>query len=162
MPSEFTNCEFSPLTPQDQEHLRLLAIFYYALAGLTAVFSMFPVIHLIVGILVVFGGLGGNEAVPALLFGGVFILVALLIIGCGLVLAACLAIAGRSLFRRERYTFCLVIAAVTCGFWPLGTALGVFTIIVLLREPVKAAFEAENADFDDGGREGASEAEFPA
>lgn len=152
--------EFSPLTPQDEEHLRLLSIFYYVLAGFTAVFSMFPVIHLVVGLLFMFAGLGGEEAFPAVLFGGFFALFALFFIACGLTLAACLAIAGRAIARCERYTFCFVVAAVVCGFWPLGTALGVFTIIVLLREPVKAAFEGENAEIEGGGHEDASEVEF--
>jgi hypothetical protein len=36
--------------------------------------------------------------------------------------------------------FCLVMGGVECLFMPFGTVLGVFTIIVLMREPVKQLF----------------------
>lgn len=49
-------------------------------------------------------------------------------------------LAGRALAQRRRYTFCLVIAGVACMFMPFGTVLGVFTIIVLLRDSVKELF----------------------
>ena len=56
-----------------------------------------------------------------------------------------LAIAGRSLAMRKRYMFALVVACVECIFMPFGTVLGVFTIIALSRESVKALFSAETA-----------------
>ena len=61
-------------------------------------------------------------------------------------MAICIFIAGRSLALRKRYSFALVIACIECLFVPFGTILGVFTIIVLSRESVKAFF-ADNADF---------------
>ncbi len=39
------------------------------------------------------------------------------------------------------YTYCLVVAALECLFMPFGTILGVFTIVVLMRHPLKALFE---------------------
>ena len=51
-----------------------------------------------------------------------------------------IALAGRSLARHRRYTFCLVVAAILCLFVPFGTLLGVFTIIVLVRSTVRARF----------------------
>ena len=38
---------------QDQEHLRLLSIFYYVCAGLTALFACIPIIHLVLGLMMV-------------------------------------------------------------------------------------------------------------
>jgi hypothetical protein len=38
--------------------------------------------------------------------------------------------------------FCLVMAGIQCIFMPFGTVLGVFTIIVLMRNSVKEAFTA--------------------
>jgi hypothetical protein len=52
-----------------------------------------------------------------------------------------MSVAGRSLAARKRYTFCIIVAAISCTFFPLGTALGVFTILVLSRPSVKALFE---------------------
>ena len=41
----------------DLQHLRLLSIFYYVLSGLAALCALFPVIHLVIGILVVAGAI---------------------------------------------------------------------------------------------------------
>jgi len=61
----------------------------------------------------------------------------------GAVFALVLAFAGRSLSRRKRYWFTFVVACIECVFIPLGTILGVFTIIVLSRESVKTLFSTE-------------------
>jgi hypothetical protein len=60
----------------------------------------------------------------------------------GWTLAVCMIIAGRFLAKRTHYMYCLVVAAISCIFFPFGTVLGVFTIIVLLRSSVKALFTA--------------------
>jgi hypothetical protein len=46
--------------------------------------------------------------------------------------------------RRER-TFCLVVAGFNCVNFPLGTPLGIFTIIVLVRESVVRLFASSPA-----------------
>ena len=51
-----------------------------------------------------------------------------------------MAIAGRFLATRKHYMFCLVMAAIECLFTPFGTVLGVFTIVVLMRDSVKQSF----------------------
>jgi hypothetical protein len=58
----------------------------------------------------------------------------------GWLFAALVALSGRSIQKRRRYTFCLIMAGVECLFMPVGTVLGVFTIIVLLRDSVKRQF----------------------
>ncbi len=40
---------------RDEEHLRLLSVFHYVVAGLAALFGCFPVIHLVIGILMLSG-----------------------------------------------------------------------------------------------------------
>jgi hypothetical protein len=57
------------------------------------------------------------------------------------VLAGCLIAAGRFLQLRRNYIFCMVAAGFACLQVPLGTVLGVFTIIVLQRPEVKRMFE---------------------
>ena len=42
--------------------------------------------------------------------------------------------------------YCIVIAAICCLSVPLGTILGIFTIIVLQRDTVKALFDSHTAD----------------
>jgi hypothetical protein len=45
----------------------------------------------------------------------------------------------------ERSWFAFVVSCVECLFFPFGTILGVFPIIVLSRESAKALFSAETA-----------------
>jgi hypothetical protein len=51
-------------------------------------------------------------------------------------------ISGFCLRARRCRTFSLVVAGVNCLHLPLGTVLGVFTIIVLSRESVREAYDA--------------------
>lgn len=63
----------------------------------------------------------------------------------GWTFAAFVVATGRFLARRKHYTFCLVMAGVECLFMPFGTVLGVFTIVVLTRESVRALFAPQPA-----------------
>src|SRR5690606_16298443 len=105
------------LTKQDEEHLRLLAIFHNVVAGLGLVFSLFPVIHLVMGILMVTGTFdsGSSTEGPPAAFGWLFIGMAAAFIVTGLAVSTCVFLAGRYLRRRERYTFCLIVAGVMCA-----------------------------------------------
>lgn len=47
---------------------------------------------------------------------------------------------GRWLARRTHYGFCYVISCLQCLQMPLGTLLGVFTLVVLNRPAVQAEF----------------------
>ncbi len=131
---------------QETEHLRLLSVFHYVVAGLAFLFSLFPVIHLILGITLVAGVFGdGQGEQPPEFVGWLFIGIALFAILMGLSFATGVLMAGRFLAQRRHYTFCLVVAALSCMFMPFGTVLGVFTIIVLVRDPVKRLFEGTAA-----------------
>jgi hypothetical protein len=132
-------------TREDTEHLRLLSIFHYVVAGLQALFACFPVFHLLVGAAMVTVGLSGEaeDAGPLAAVGAFFVAFAgaWMLVGFGLAVGT--VVAGRNLARRRRYTFCLVMAGVVAAACvPFGTLLGVFTIVVLLRPSVKQAFGA--------------------
>ena len=51
-------------------------------------------------------------------------------------------LSGVFLGRRKYRTFSLVVAVMNCIHIPLGTVLGVFTIIVLLRPSVREVYDA--------------------
>ena len=127
------------ISPQEEQHLQLLAIFHYIVGGPTAFLACFPLIHLTVGLAMVFGGFSSNQAPPAfvgwlfIILGGGFFLI-------GQSLAIRIITAGRFLAQRKRYLFVFVVACCECVFMPFGTVLGVFTIILLSQESVKAAF----------------------
>jgi hypothetical protein len=127
----------------DAEHLKLLAIFHFVVAPMQALVSSIPIIHFLVGAAIFTGGVFGKSAerAPMAVFGGLFMLVAAAVILFGWALAICEVVAGRSLMQRKRYRFCLVVAAAEAALcMPFGTVLGVFTIVVLVRPSVKAAF----------------------
>jgi len=129
---------------QDAEHLKLLSIFHYVVAGLAALFSLFPVFHLVIGLAMVSGTLEGTDTdPPAQMVGWFFVLFAATFILCGLAFAVAVFVAGRALANRTRYMYCLVMAGIECIFMPFGTVLGVFTILVLMRDSVKRLFGVE-------------------
>jgi hypothetical protein len=124
---------------QDEQHLKLLSIFHYIVGGIIALFSLFPIFHLVFGIVMIVSPdtfESGGEGPPAFI-GWLFALIGGTIILVGFVLATCVILAGRFLSLRRHYTYCFVIACIQCLFIPFGTVLGVFTIIVLTRESVK-------------------------
>jgi hypothetical protein len=132
---------------QDEQHLRLLSIFHYVVGGMAGLFACFPVMHLVAGIVVIIMAANpqaDNDAPPAII-GWIFVCVATAIMLTGWVLAVCILLAGRFLAKRTHYLYCLIMAGVECLFMPLGTVLGVFTIIVLDRDSVKQVFTAKTS-----------------
>ena len=129
---------------QDKEHLRLLAIFHYIVAGLAAFFSFFPLLYTTIGTIFIFAARHGTpkpaEDLPPEFLGWIFVGLGSFLFLLGITMAICILIAGRCLSRFKCYSFTLVMACVECLFVPFGTILGVFTIVVLSRESVKALF----------------------
>ncbi len=137
---------------QDLEHLRLLSIFHYVVAGLTALFACIPILHLTFGLVMLFapGVLENHQhhgppIDPAFLrlLGAFVTFMAASFILLGWSLAVCTLLAGRFLRQHRHYMFCLVIAALLCMITPFGTILGVFTIVVLVRQSVKLLFTTQ-------------------
>ena len=132
---------------QDEEHLRLLSIFHYVLAGLAVLSGCIPIVHLVTGLVfLVFGASSGQQGFPAALFGAFFMFIGGFIMCLEWVHAALLFVAGRSLAQRRRRLFCIVVACVNCLFVPMGTILGVFSLIVLVRPSVRTLFEAQRVE----------------
>jgi hypothetical protein len=126
---------------QDEEHLRLLSIFHYVVAALSFLIACIPLIHFGVGALMATGRM--DDAEPAMAaVGCLFMAFSAALILAGWAYAVLLVVAGRSLVEHRRYMLCMVMAAISCAFAPVGTVLGVFTLIVLVRPSVKALFTA--------------------
>ena len=77
---------------------------------------------------------------PPAAFGWIFVGFAAFMIAIFWCLAIASILAGRRLAAHRSYTFCLVVASIECLFAPVGTVLGVFTIVVLMRPTVKELF----------------------
>jgi len=127
---------------QDLEHLRLLSIFHYIVAVITALLSSFPLIHVTIGLMMALSpeSFSGDGVPPPAFIGWLFALFGGAFVLCGWALAIAMVFAGRYLKQHRKHTFCLVVAALSCIAIPFGTALGVFTIIVLIRPSVKQLF----------------------
>jgi hypothetical protein len=130
---------------QDSEHLQLLAIFHYVIAGLAALLSFFPLFYSIIGGFLLYAAQHpgpSNQQPPPVFLGWIFIALGAVFSIAGIAMAICVLIAGRCLSRCKGYSFALVMACIECLFVPFGTILGVFTIVALSRESVKALFSA--------------------
>ena len=123
---------------EDLKQLELLATFHYVLGGVVALISCIPLIHITIGLCIFIGALIAGSPLALLvlpfILGGTFLVV------LGWSLATCLFLAGRHLNRRTCYRFCFVVACAECISVPFGTILGIFTIIALSKDSVKAAF----------------------
>ena len=135
------------LTAADTDHLRLLTVFHYVMAGVTSLFGLIPVIHLSVGLGLLFGGgelssaASADPAFPLALFAAAFTVIPGVIIVLMQSMAAALVVAGRRLQARRSWMFCAVVAGLaTMVMPPVGTVLGVMTLLVLVRPQVRAAF----------------------
>jgi hypothetical protein len=136
----------NPSNPsQDAEHLRLLSLFHTILSVITALFASVFILHIVIGVLALRdpAALGPTaDGPPPAVFGWMFVVIGSGVVLVGWTLAVSMFLAGRWLKRRERYTFCLVVAAASCLMMPFGTVLGIFTLIELQRPSVKAMFQA--------------------
>jgi hypothetical protein len=131
----------------DAENLRLLEIVYYIAGGVTALFSCFFLLHftmfLVLGLNPQFFNNGANHAAnppPAGLFLGVAAFIGVLILA-GWTFGGLQIYAGRCLRKRRHRTFILIIAGLETCFIPWGTAIGVWTILLLQRPGVRALFQ---------------------
>lgn len=130
------------------EHLKLLSIFHYVVGGIGIVFSMFPLMHISIGLSLILSTQESlplespplESTLPPPTFGWIFLIWGLVILVFGLTLSICLIASGRFLAKRKRYWFSFIFACIECLFTPFGTVLGIFTIIILSRESVKALY----------------------
>ena len=75
--------------------------------------------------------------------GAIFVGMGLVVLVVGFIYALTTLVAGRGLAKRKWRGFSMFIAGVHCLHMPIGTVLGVFTLIVLLRPSVKSLYEAQ-------------------
>ena len=135
------------LPQNDQDHLRMLAIFQYIYAGFTGLGALFTLLYAGMGTFIVFGGLddvnqGGGA--PPQAVGWMFM--GLGVVGTALILliTALTIVVAMSLQNGKRRTLIFVVSIIQCLNVPIGTVLGVFTILALNRPAIKAFFDSRN------------------
>ncbi|MDQ8200903.1 hypothetical protein QEH56_22240 [Pelagicoccus enzymogenes] len=135
----------------DQDQLRLLGIFHLVLAGLSLIGLLFMLAHYLIMNTVMsnpemWTKADTNNNLPPpeeffalfkwfyLFFGG-----AIVAGGVGNLLS------GIFIKKRKNRTFSLVVGALNVLQFPFGTALGIFTFILLLRDSVRELYETRGA-----------------
>jgi hypothetical protein len=135
----------------DIQQLKVLSIVYYVFAGLLTLVSCCPSIYIGIGIAMASGAMDQPGHVNPPREMGIFVAVfGLAFMAIPLMLAVAMAIAGFKLSRYRSYVYCLVCAAIACILFPLGTAVGVLSLIVLMRPSVKGMFDAALTDGNSG------------
>jgi H+/Cl- antiporter ClcA len=138
-----------PIPNMDIEHLDLLVTFHYVVAGLGALFACFPFLHIGMGIMMLVQPQAFNQGVqnapsPPAFMAYMFIIMGAIFILLGWAAAVCTFISARYLKHRRKRMFSFVMACFLCMFFPFGTALGVFTLIVLSRDSVRQLYLNQN------------------
>jgi hypothetical protein len=130
----------------DEEHLRLLSIGHYIAGGLCILFASIFIFHFVMFFFVASNPQffppvqPGHPGPPQGLFRamgaviGVFILL-------GWTFGGLTIYVGRCIKRRVKRGLSLVIACVNLLFIPVGTLLGVASLMVLTRSSVKKGYE---------------------
>ena len=130
---------------QDISHLNMLAIFHFVYAGLLGLVGLFFVIYIVFGVAMATSAMpsgGGSGGPPPEAIGGIFVLIGAFAMFLTWGKAALLIWSGVSLRAHRRMTLSYVVGCISCLNVPIGTALGVATLMALSRPSVKALYQA--------------------
>ncbi len=131
----------------DAGHLKILAICHFVGVGLALIGILFLIGHYAIMHMVFTNPKfwqGQNQAPPP---AEIFAIMKwfYLIGGLWFVASGILNfISAFCLLTRKHRVFSLVVAGINCLHVPLGTILGVFTIVILVRESVRELYEAQH------------------
>ncbi|BCU78671.1 hypothetical protein [Luteolibacter sp. LG18] len=140
-----------PYMMRDAEHLKLLTIFHYVMSGLSVIGILFGGLYAAMGLFMGRAFAKMPPAAPGSTHSGpppqefmwIFVAYGAVIGFVCLAAAVCYFFGARNLSARRNRTFCMVVAGLSCLAMPLGTVLGIFTIMVLSRETVARLFDGE-------------------
>jgi hypothetical protein len=128
----------------DADHLELLSIFHFVGAGLALLGILFVAAHY-----TVFHAFLSNPKIwenqkqgpPPAEFFAVFRWFYVFFAGWFGTSCVLNLISGFCIRARKHRTFSMVVAGINCLHMPLGTVLGVFTMVVLIRDSVRRLYE---------------------
>lgn len=125
----------------DIENLRWLRVGYLVDGVLCLAAALVSAAILAFGIAVLTGLFVPGQEIAPLLVGVILTAAGGLSLAITLTLGICNLLVARYLRQTRRWMFCMVVAAVNCLFSPIGVIIGIFTFVVLVREPVKQLFD---------------------
>lgn len=143
---------------RDLKHLKILSFGYYFCAAVCGLIFMLPLLYIFTAHLQVMTEstamgmswyLHGDPNIGEMFQQGQtnsFFMVFVMIFGFGFglpLLAMIIAnyYCAKSLRRQKNYTFCLVMAGLNTASPPFGMVLGIFSLVVLLRDSTKSLFQ---------------------
>ncbi|MEO6052588.1 MAG: hypothetical protein ABIP97_01105 [Chthoniobacterales bacterium] len=141
--------ELPPLTRDqrkvDADHLKLLAIFHFvgaglALLGILFLFGHYMILHTVFDNPAMWKN--SQQGPPPMEFFSMFKWFYLAFGIWFLIFGILNVLSGLFLLGRKHRMFSLVVGGINCVHIPFGMALGIFTIIVLLRDSVKEIYES--------------------
>lgn len=136
----------NPEYQKDTGHLNLLGIFHFICAGLAVLGMGFIALHyFMMRMIFTNPEMWKNSPNPPPQMTGMFEVFKVFYVLAGLFLLTGLVsnvLSGIFLRQRRHRTFSIFVAGLNCLHIPLGTTLGVFTIIVLMRESVRQSYDA--------------------
>ena len=112
-----------------ERKLNKLGILYFVLAALCIPASL-------VAPMVMMNGTAGAEPearVPIIIFAMMGLIGSLL-------LTVCIVLVGQAIRKRRWRNYCFVVAILLCFSFPVGTALGAYTLILLNKPEIKVMF----------------------
>jgi hypothetical protein len=129
----------------DAEHLKLLAVFHFVVAGLSIVGLGFLCMHWFF-MHSIFDNpemfKHAKDGPPPKEFFAIFKWFYVVIGVCIVTGGIANLVSGWLILQRRARVFSLIVAGLDCAFVLLGTALGAFTFVVLLRDSVREVYEA--------------------
>lgn len=135
---------------KDDGHLKLLSIFYYVNAGLMTLALVFTVLHYVMMRFMftnkaMLDNVESAEDSAALeQMGSMFNVMAWFYVVIGLWILTQMIVnflAARYIKQKTNKVFTMIVAGINCLNMPLGTALGIFTFILLSRATIAAAYQ---------------------
>ena len=135
---------------KDAEHLKLLVLFHYIYGGMLFLLGCLPAFYVGIGLLIALSpasvGPAGRGAPPPQFVGWIMTAFGMVFLAFEWGIAALAIYGGRCLSKRRKHTFCMIESGVLCINVPMGTALGVCSLIVLSRPSVKELFQKAAAE----------------
>ncbi len=127
----------------DEEHLKLLVLFHRIYGIIVIIFSLlgigyFFILELIFSYSKDYSGFtnSNNVQAPTAEIMNIFVIIIIAAILIGLTIGVVNLLSAQYIKRRKLRIFSIVVACIDCISFPLGTILGVLTLVVLLRNSI--------------------------
>lgn len=133
---------------RDREHLKLLSIGYYVMAGMKVFGSLVLVLYIMMGGVMMAGGFSdvshdNQDAEVFQMMGGMMVAGSLFLIALLWLQALLECVVAQRLLQCRSRTLCFVAAGISCLNFPFGVLLGVFTFLLMSRPSISRCFDRQ-------------------